>query len=229
LPRVVGYLRVSTEDQAREGHSLAAQEERIRAWARALGAGRPVVVFRDEGISGCRMDRPGLRAAVDSLGRGDALVVYSLSRLARSTRGTLELAEELEKRGADLVSLSERIDTTTAAGRMVFRMLAVLAEFERDQTAERVRGVLASKKARGERVSRFPELSAAVCARAWELWAGGPSLGGLSLRAVGRALDAEGLATAGGKAWSAKVVRDAVAKGDGHGCRIKIAGGVTAG
>ena len=64
-------------------------------------------------------------------------MVYSLSRLARSTRDTLQIADLLERRGADLVSLSEKIDTTSAAGRMIFRLLAVLAEFERDVISER--------------------------------------------------------------------------------------------
>jgi DNA invertase Pin-like site-specific DNA recombinase len=93
--------------------------------------------FADEGLSGHSMEkRAGLQAAVDAVCRcGGVLVVYSLSRLARNTRETLELGERLSKAGADLVSLSEKIDTTSAAGKMVFRMLAVLAEFERDQVA----------------------------------------------------------------------------------------------
>jgi DNA invertase Pin-like site-specific DNA recombinase len=68
----------------------------------------------------------------------------------------MAIAERLEKADADLVSLSERIDTTTAAGRMVFRLLASLAEFERDQVSERTKMALAHKKRRGERVGRVP-------------------------------------------------------------------------
>jgi DNA invertase Pin-like site-specific DNA recombinase len=111
-----------------------------------------VVIFRDEGISGKRSDnRPGLQAALDMVGKGDALVVYSLSRLSRSTKDALILAETLSRKEADLVSLSEEIDTTTAAGKMVFRMLAVLSEFERDQVSDRTRFALAHKKANGEK------------------------------------------------------------------------------
>ena len=88
--------------------------------------------------------------------RGTALIVYSLSRLARSTKDAIGIAERLDKAGADLVSLSERIDTTTAAGKMVFRMLAVLAEFERDLVSERTTAALAMKKANGQRVGTVP-------------------------------------------------------------------------
>lgn len=135
--RVIGYCRVSTADQADFGVSLDAQTERIRSWADANGyeLGRILV---DRGLSGGRCDnRPALQEALRVVSRGDSLVVYSLSRLARSTRDTLMIAETLERKGADLVSLSERIDTTSSTGKMVFRLLAVLSEFERDVVSER--------------------------------------------------------------------------------------------
>ena len=149
--KAIGYVRVSTQGQAEDGVSLDAQEAKVRAWADLNGAD-DVVIFRDEGISGKRSDnRPGLQAALGAVGKGDALIVYSLSRLSRSTKDTLILSETLLKKEADLVSLSERIDTTTAAGKMVFRMLAVLSEFERDQISDRTRFALAHKKAQGEK------------------------------------------------------------------------------
>ncbi len=113
-------------------------------------------IFEDAGISGTKADRPGLAAALADVGKGDALIVYSLSRVARNTKHTLEIAEQLEGAGADLVSLSERIDTTSAAGKMMFRMLAVLAEFERDQISERTKGALSYKKSQGERTGGIP-------------------------------------------------------------------------
>jgi DNA invertase Pin-like site-specific DNA recombinase len=135
--KAVGYARVSTVDQAEDGVSLDAQEQRIRAWC-ALNDYELVDVKVDRGLSGGRADnRPALQEALLAVGRGDALVVYSLSRLARSTKDTIAIAETLDRRGADLVSLSEKIETTTAAGKMLFRLLAVLAEFERDVVAER--------------------------------------------------------------------------------------------
>ncbi len=155
--KAVAYLRVSTEQQATEGVSLAAQRKRIEAYCEASGLALGCV-FSDEGISGSRAsNRPGLDAALKATcASKGVLVVYSLSRLARSTRDTLEIAARLEKCGADLCSLSEKIDTTSASGKMVFRLLAVLAEFERDQTAERTRFALRFKRERGQRWCNDP-------------------------------------------------------------------------
>lgn len=152
----IGYIRVSTSIQAKDGVSLEAQEAKIRAWADLNGC-EVGGIHIDAGLSGKRADnRPALQKALADCARGDVLVVYSLSRLARSTRDTIEIAELLHKKGVDLVSLSEKIDTTTAAGTMVFRMLAVLSEFERDQVSERTKMALGHKKAQGERVGSVP-------------------------------------------------------------------------
>ncbi|MDP2652478.1 MAG: recombinase family protein [Candidatus Omnitrophota bacterium] len=149
--KAIGYIRVSTSGQVEDGVSLDAQEAKVRAWA-DLNNAAEVVIFRDEGISGKRSDnRPGLQSALAMVGKGDALVVYSLSRLSRSTKDALVLSEILLKKEADLVSLSEKIDTTSASGKMVFRLMAVLNEFERDQISDRTRFALAHKKAIGEK------------------------------------------------------------------------------
>ncbi|NCU20611.1 recombinase family protein [Candidatus Falkowbacteria bacterium] len=153
--KAIGYIRVSTEEQVSEGVSLEAQRAKVAAWA-DLNGYELGAIFADAGISGTKSDRPGLAAALDALGKGDALVVYSLSRLARSTRHTLDISERLDRAGADLVSLSERIDTTSAAGRMIFRMLAVLAEFERDQISERTSAAMQFKRSKGQRVGSIP-------------------------------------------------------------------------
>jgi len=157
MERAIAYVRVSTTEQAIDGVSLAAQRAKAEAWA-DLNGYELAHVYADRGISGKRADnRPALQAALADVCRnGGALVVYSLSRLARSTRDTITIAEQLEQADADLVSISERIDTTTAAGRMVFRMLAVLAEFERDQVSERTAAALAHKRSKGERVGSVP-------------------------------------------------------------------------
>ncbi len=155
--QAVGYIRVSTEEQAREGVSLEAQRAKITAWAEASGT-ELVGFYEDAGASGSRSEnREGLQQALGlACDKKAILVVYSLSRLSRSTKDTLALAERLEKAGADLVSLSERIDTTSASGKMVFRMLAVLNEFERDQISERTSTALQHKKARHEAYCRTP-------------------------------------------------------------------------
>lgn len=153
----MGYIRVSTVGQAEDGVSLEAQRERIAAWCLANDV-EPGEVFVDAGLSGKRADnRPALQRALEAACRTrGVLVVYSLSRLARSVKDTILIAERLDKAGADLVSLSERIDTTSAAGKMLFRLLAVLAEFERDLVAERTKITLAHKRRRNERVGTVP-------------------------------------------------------------------------
>jgi DNA invertase Pin-like site-specific DNA recombinase len=151
--KAVLYIRVSTEDQT---IGLDAQLAKLKAWSE-LNDAEVVGEYRDAGISGTREDRPGLAAALDTACKHKAaIVVYSLSRLSRSTSHCIALADRLAKHDADLVSITEKIDTTTAAGRMVFRLLGSLAEFERDQIAERTASALQCKKARGERVGSVP-------------------------------------------------------------------------
>jgi site-specific DNA recombinase len=105
-------------------------------------------VFKDEGISGKRMDtRQGLQDALATLKRGNAFVFYSMSRVARSTKDMLSIGELITKKKADMVSVIENFDTTTATGKMMFQMLAVLAEFERNLVGERTATVLQNKKA----------------------------------------------------------------------------------
>jgi DNA invertase Pin-like site-specific DNA recombinase len=157
MQTAIGYVRVSTEGQATEGVSLEAQRARIEAWCLAndvqLGG-----LFIDAGISGKRQDnRPQLQEALAAVTKSKGvLVVYSLSRLARSTKDTIQISERLDKAGADLVSLSEKLDTTSAAGKLLFRLMAVLAEHERDQISERTSTAMAHKKSKGERVGTIP-------------------------------------------------------------------------
>lgn len=149
--RAISYIRVSTVGQAVDGVSLEMQRAKVRAWA-SLHDAEIVAEYADEGLSGKRADRPGLVSALSHAKREKAaLVVYSLSRLSRSTLDTLQLAGTLEKSGCDLVSLSEQLDTSTPAGRVVFRVLAALSEFEREQLAERTRAAIQHLKAQGKR------------------------------------------------------------------------------
>jgi DNA invertase Pin-like site-specific DNA recombinase len=145
---VVGYVRVSTQEQAESRLGLEAQRAAITAWAASRGL--EVTIYEDAGITGTSMEkRPALEAALRAAADGAVLVAYSLSRFARSTRDMLIIAERLKRQGADLVSLTESIDTTTATGRLVFTLLSALSQFERDLTAERTKAALAALKARG--------------------------------------------------------------------------------
>lgn len=216
----IGYCRVSTEGQVEDGVSLDAQRAKVEAWA-ALHDEPELLVFVDAGISGSSMaQRPGLQSALDAVcKRKGVLVVYSLSRLARSTRDTLSISDRLAKAGAELVSLSEKLDTTSAAGKMLFRLLAVLNEFERDQVSERTRSAMAHMRKTGRRISRFApygwdfdaEQQALVVNRAEQrvLQRMRRFRGqGMTLRQIAAELDAHDVATKrGGGAWTPKVVR----------------------
>lgn len=153
----VGYVRVSTNEQAREGVSLDAQEAAIRAYAALHGL--PLVeIIRDAGASAKDLERPGIQAllaqaADDELG---AVVVLRLDRLSRRTRDLLELVERLETAGVALHSIHEHLDTQSAVGRFVLRTLASLAEMERDLIVERTREALRHKAQAGEWVGRVP-------------------------------------------------------------------------
>lgn len=131
---------------------MEAQRAAIERHCLARGLGLSTV-FTDAGVSGRkRANRPELAAALDAACRDKGvLVVYSLSRLARSLRDTIEIAERLDRAGAELALLAEQIDTTSAAGKMFFHVLAALAQFESDITAERTRMALGHKRASGER------------------------------------------------------------------------------
>ena len=211
--QAIFYLRVSTEQQATEGVSLEAQQAKLTAWA-TLNDATVLGVYSDAGLSGTKDDRPGLLNAMEAATKAKAtLVVYSLSRLSRSTAATLRLADELNRAGAELVSLSEKIDTTTAAGKMVFRMLSVLNEFERDLVSERTTTALRHKKSQGQRVGEIPfgyDLAAdgiALIANPAQLEAieliNSLRAAGLTYQAIANELTARGIATKKGSAkWS---------------------------
>jgi site-specific DNA recombinase len=215
-PVAIGYIRVSTPGQAAEGVSLEAQRARLEAWA-AAGGVELASVHEDAGLSGSKAaNRPALQAALAEVCRlKGRLVVYSLSRLARSTKDALAIAERLDRAGADLVSLSEQIDTTSAAGKMVFRMLAVLAEFERDLISERTRGAMAHMRRQGRRISgRIPFGSDLVGDRLVENPQEAEALvlmrqlraEGRSLRQIAAYLELRNVHAKNGGHWTAKVI-----------------------
>jgi len=148
--RAVGYVRVSTEEQAREGLSLAAQESRIRAYCEAKGwelAG----VYRDEGYSGKDLNRPGIQSLIRDLKADgiDIVVVLKLDRLTRSVRDLGALIEDLFG-GVALASVEESLDSSTANGRMVINLLGTVAQWEREVISERTAFALEYKRKQGQ-------------------------------------------------------------------------------
>lgn len=143
----IGYARVSTEEQK--------MDLQMEALARA-GCEK---IFTDHGASGGSFEREGLEAAVASLQKGDVLVVWRLDRLGRSLSKLVELMDELGRRKIDFLSLNESIDTGSSGGRLVFHMMAALAEFERSLISERTRAGMQAARQRGKHLGRRPSLS----------------------------------------------------------------------
>jgi DNA invertase Pin-like site-specific DNA recombinase len=138
---IIGYGRVSTIDQ-----SLNVQTDAIEKYAREHG--EELRLFTEK-QSGGKRDRQALKQAMDTARKGDIFVIYKLDRLARSTKDLLEITEELAQRGVQFVSINDSLDTTTAAGKAMFGMLAVFAEFERNIIRERTEAGLQAARRRG--------------------------------------------------------------------------------
>lgn len=156
--KAIGYVRVSTDEQAREGVSIEAQEDRIRAMAIAKGW-HLLDVIKDAGYSGKNLNRPGAKKLIDACRHGevDAVVVYKVDRLTRKQRDLWHLLEEVfEANRVGFVSVTEAFDTTTAAGKAFLGMLGVFAQLERDLISERTREALKQKKTKREWVGRLP-------------------------------------------------------------------------
>ncbi|MDW6021648.1 recombinase family protein [Mesorhizobium sp. BAC0120] len=152
--RKIGYARVSTNEQ-----NLDLQ----RAALQAAGC---VEIHADQGISGSDFERPGLSRALHCLEPGDMLVVWRLDRLGRSLIDLIKLVTDLGARAVEFHSLSEAIDTSSPGGRLLFHMLAAMAEFERSLISERTRAGMAAARARGSRIGRRPATTAAQRAAA---------------------------------------------------------------
>ena len=142
----VGYARVSTQDQ------------KLDLQRQALQAAGCDLIFEDN-ISGTRAKRPGLDKVLAKLAPGVVVVVWRLDRLGRSLSHLVEVLKVIESKGAGFVSLNEAIDTTSASGRLVFHMMAALAEFERSLIVERTQAGLAAAKARGAKLGRRRKLT----------------------------------------------------------------------
>ena len=144
---VISYVRVSTEEQATTGVSLAAQEARISAYASAMEFSVSAVI-RDAAESAKSRKRPGIAKVLEAVRRGevDRVVVAKLDRLTRSVRDLNDLLDLFAKHDVSLVSVSEHLDTGSAAGRLVVNMLGVVAQWEREAIGERTAASLTHKR-----------------------------------------------------------------------------------
>jgi DNA invertase Pin-like site-specific DNA recombinase len=143
---VIGYARVSTQDQN--------SELQVDALEKA-GAEQ---VFQEK-FTGKIRERPELSQCLRTLRKGDVLIVWKLDRLARSLKDLVEIVQDLHDRGIGFKSLTESIDTTSSGGRLVFHIFGALAEFEHDLIRERTIAGLQAARARGRKGGRKPSMS----------------------------------------------------------------------
>jgi DNA invertase Pin-like site-specific DNA recombinase len=210
--RVVGYARVSTDEQAASGAGMAAQREGIERETRRRGW-HLIAIHADRGASGRSLDgRPGLSAALSAVagGEADALVVLKLDRLSRSLVDFAGLLERARREKWALVAVDLGVDTTSPSGELVANVMASVAQWERRVIGERTREALAVRRAQGVRLGRPRVTPTHVRHRVAEARARG-----LSYRAIAAELNGLEIPTAhGGRAWHAETVR-------------KLAGGAT--
>lgn len=207
--RVLGYVRVSTEEQSDSRAGLEAQKAAIVRECERRGW-QVVEIIEDAGYSGRDLKRPGVQAALEVLrsGGADGLVVSKLDRLSRSMLDFATLMATAQKHRWALVALDAPVDTTTPAGEAMANVLAVFAQFERRLIGQRTREALAAKKANnswknGVPVGRPRGLPDRIVKRIVR-----DRQRGQSFRAIADALNAEKVATAqGGKQWHPATVR----------------------
>ena len=202
--RVLGYVRVSTEEQKSSGAGLEAQRRAIISECERRGW-QLVEVIEDAGFSAKDMKRPGVQEALRVLeeGKASALVVAKLDRLSRSMIDFTALMGTAQKQHWALVALDCAVDTSTPTGEAMANMLATFAQFERRLISQRTREALAVKRASGVRLGRPPTVPQAVVRRIQRQRERGDSL-----RAIADSLNRDKVPTAqGGAQWYAATVR----------------------
>lgn len=215
--KAVAYIRVSTSKQAEKGFSLEAQRQKLQAMALVKDV-ELIETIIDAGESAKSLDRPGMRRLLELVdGRKiDTVLIIKLDRLTRSVRDLGELLERFSKRGVSLVSLSESLDTGSAAGRMVLNLLTTVSQWEREVIGERTASVLRHKKASRQVYNHVPfgfarqenalvavEAEQAVIRHMAEL-----KKAGYTLREIAGELNGDGIASKSGGRWYASSVRN---------------------
>lgn len=202
-PTMIGYLRVSTEEQANSGLGLDAQRETIQRYADSHGW--DIVWYEDAGLSAKNMDRPALQAALARLHPKNrdvaGIVVAKLDRLSRSVVNFGRMLELARSRKWSLVAIDLGVDTTTATGRLVANVMMAVAEWERDTIGERTSAAMQAAKRQGKRITRGPLLPEATAQRVLALRAEG-----LSIKRIAAQLNAEGTPAAMGGVWHPSAV-----------------------
>jgi DNA invertase Pin-like site-specific DNA recombinase len=202
--RSVGYIRVSTEEQADSGLGLEAQRAAIEGETTRRGW-ELVHVFTDTASGRSLSRRPGLEDALAMLesGGASALVVSKLDRLSRSTKDFATLMERAQRRGWAPVVLDLGVDTTTPAGEMVASVMMSVAQWERKIIGQRTKEALAAKRAQGAKLGRPRQLPDTIRKQIFRM-----REKGMSLRSIADRLNDGRVSTAqGGAKWHASTVK----------------------
>lgn len=205
--KAIGYIRVSTQEQAQSGLGLEAQAVAIRA--EATRRGWDLEIIADEGESGSKVDRPGLLIAKDKLARGEvqALIVAKQDRLMRSSLGWAQIVSQSKDQKWSLICLDINLDTASPMGECMGSILAAIAQLELENIRKRTKDALAVKKAQGYRLGRPATMPEETRARINAL-----RNSGVTLQGVADTLNTEGIPTArGGSKWYASTVQKAIA------------------
>jgi DNA invertase Pin-like site-specific DNA recombinase len=203
---VIGYRRVSTQEQASNGHGLDAQRDAIAEHAQRKGW--TVEWIEDEGATGGKIN-PGLRRALDLLRtkQADALVVSKMDRLARSVLNAADIMRAAQDQGWSIVVLDLGMDLSTPSGKAMYNMLATFAELERDMISSRTKDGLAAARAKGKKIGRPSAMPTDVRRRIVR-----DREAGASFAAIAHQLTQDGvLSPTGRPTWSESVVRRAYA------------------
>lgn len=201
---MIGYLRVSTEEQASSGLGLEAQRETIQRYADAHGW--EVTWYVDEGLSAKSMDRPQLQAALTRLHvlrkrrDVDGIVVAKLDRLSRSVHDFSGILKVAAARKWSVVAIDLGVDTSTPTGKLVANVMMSVAEWEREVIGERTSAAMQAAKRQGRHMGRVSVLPESTGDRLLALRAT------LTVAGTAAQLNAEGLTTATGAEWSANTV-----------------------
>lgn len=200
---VIGYVRVSTEEQGLSGAGLQAQRAVIVAECERRGW-TLVEMVEDIGRSGKDLKRPGIRAALDMLAarKASALVVAKLDRLSRSMLDFARIMATAQEQSWALVALDVNVDTTSASGEAMAHMLATFAQFERRLISERTKQALAQKRASGVRLGAPPEIDPSIASRIRQERAAGSTL-----REIAERLNQDDIPTARGGRWHASTLQ----------------------
>src|SRR3990172_11104300 len=211
MTRAAIYTRVSTEDQAKEGFSLEAQQERLEAYCAARGWGVGGV-YVDEGHSGRTIERPAYTRMMVDRDRWDLLLILKMDRIHRNSRNFMEMMERLLEWDKEFVSVQENFDTSTAMGRFVMDIIQRIAQLESEQIGERVYMGMSQKAKVGPGVLGFPaplgydlqegqlRVNAKEAPIVREIFA--MSLAGKTMEEIGQVLNARHILTKTGRGWA---------------------------